>query len=262
MHPYATVNVNALNSAMNDLKGETFKLWMYLNKNQERYQFELSQKECEKWGIKKDAYYSGVNKLIELGYLRQVNEGSNIFVFFETPNSENPKGLLINGSENPKKFYGKTVEDFPKNRKSSTENPQRNNTEQTNIIQYNAQVETKSQEKKDFAHVSYFESVFLVETQDDLLEFIANEKGQNFLTARVREQIKQMKITPRQCAQTFYYLDKKVMRGGFCRSCEPTLTLCFQESNVAMAQAYYDDIERDRRNFEMSTNDISQRVVL
>lgn len=66
-----------------------------------------------------------------------------------------------------------------------------------------------------------------------------------------------MKITPRQCAQTFYYLDTKIMRGGFCRSCEPTLTLCFQESNVVMAQAYYDDIERDRRNFEMSTNDIS-----
>lgn len=47
------------------------------------------------------------------------------------------------------------------------------------------------------------------------------------------------------------------MRGGFCRNCEPTLTLCFQKSNIDMAQAYYDDIERDRRNFEMSTNDIS-----
>ena len=32
-NPYTIYNLNALKSAMLDLKGETFKLWCYLDKN-------------------------------------------------------------------------------------------------------------------------------------------------------------------------------------------------------------------------------------
>jgi hypothetical protein len=39
---YATTNIVALQEAMADLKGETFKLWVYLQKNQEGFKLELS----------------------------------------------------------------------------------------------------------------------------------------------------------------------------------------------------------------------------
>jgi hypothetical protein len=35
--------------------------------------------------LKKDAYYKAVNKLIEVGYLTPVREGSNIYIFSENP---------------------------------------------------------------------------------------------------------------------------------------------------------------------------------
>jgi hypothetical protein len=51
------------------IKGESLKLWLYLNKNQDGYTFDLSQKALEAWGLKKDSYYTAKDKLIELGYL-------------------------------------------------------------------------------------------------------------------------------------------------------------------------------------------------
>lgn len=39
---YATTNIEALQKAMKNLKNSSFKLWCYLNKNQEYYRFELS----------------------------------------------------------------------------------------------------------------------------------------------------------------------------------------------------------------------------
>ena len=50
------MNLIALQQAMKDLKGSSFKLWTYFNKNQDNYRFELSQKACAEWGIKKDSY--------------------------------------------------------------------------------------------------------------------------------------------------------------------------------------------------------------
>lgn len=70
---------------MNKLKGETLKLWLYIAKNQDDFQFELSQKALSEWGLKKDAYYSAKKKLIELGYLTPAREGSNIYIFSEIP---------------------------------------------------------------------------------------------------------------------------------------------------------------------------------
>ena len=103
---YATTNIQALQAAMNNLNNSSFKLWCYLNKNQEHYQFELSQKACAEWGIKKDSYYSAVKDLINKGYLICKNENSNIYSFYEMPFSEKQKDLYFNDelqfSENPK----------------------------------------------------------------------------------------------------------------------------------------------------------------
>lgn len=81
-HVYTRMHVDAVQEAMEKLKGEHFKFWVYLNKNVDSYQLELSVKECEKWGIKKDAYYAAKKTLIALGYL-EVAEGSNIYTFYE-----------------------------------------------------------------------------------------------------------------------------------------------------------------------------------
>lgn len=82
---YGRFHLDALQIAMNNLKGETLKLWLYLDKNQDNYQLELSQKALLDWGLKKDAYYTARKKLIELGYLTPVREGSNNYIFSEIP---------------------------------------------------------------------------------------------------------------------------------------------------------------------------------
>lgn len=101
--PYARIHNNALELAAQNLKGEHIKLWLYLAKNQDGYQLELSPKACASFGISKDVYYAAKKKLVELGYLVPVNDGSNILVFYEMPrtDSENPKNV-VQLSENPK----------------------------------------------------------------------------------------------------------------------------------------------------------------
>ena len=84
---YSTINLSALKKAMIDLKGETFKLWCYLDKNQNGYTFALSKVDALSWGIgSKSSYDRAVSELIEKGYL--VNVCGNKFNFFETPRTQ------------------------------------------------------------------------------------------------------------------------------------------------------------------------------
>lgn len=84
---YAIYNLEALNNAMIDLKGETFKLWCYLNKNQNNYEFALSKVDAIKWGIgSKSSYDRAVAELIEKGYL--VETSSKHYDFYEKPKVE------------------------------------------------------------------------------------------------------------------------------------------------------------------------------
>ena len=70
---------------MVDLKECGLKMWLYFNKNQNNHSFELSMKACEAWGIKKNSYYRGIEELIEKGYLHQLKEDSNVYIFYEKP---------------------------------------------------------------------------------------------------------------------------------------------------------------------------------
>lgn len=83
-HTYCLMHIDSLQAAMCNLKGETLKLWLYCNKNQDGYQFELSQKALQEWGLKKDAYQTAKKKLMELGYLVPASEDSNVLIFYET----------------------------------------------------------------------------------------------------------------------------------------------------------------------------------
>lgn len=129
-HTYCLMHIDSLQAAMCNLKGETLKLWLYCNKNQDGYQFELSQKALQEWGLKKDAYQTAKKKLMELGYLVPASEDSNVLIFYETL-SEKPTKLETSESEKPTKCLGKlsekptTLSGF---QTSQSEKAQRNNT--------------------------------------------------------------------------------------------------------------------------------------
>lgn len=144
-HTFARMHMDALQVAMKELRGESFKLWVYINKNADGYTFDLSQKACAEWGIKKDAYYTARTKLIESGYLVPQTEGSNVLLFYEVPISENqkdssekPKSIIV--SEKPKDsgiqkdLSGKPKENSGKP-KNLSEKPQRNTTYTTYTTQ-------------------------------------------------------------------------------------------------------------------------------
>lgn len=48
---------------MQDLSNSAFKLWVYLAKNQNHYEFDLSAADAEQWGIPKTSYYRARNEL-------------------------------------------------------------------------------------------------------------------------------------------------------------------------------------------------------
>lgn len=84
---YSMYNLYALQTAMNNLKGEAFKLWVYIGKNQHGYTFGLSKVDAINWGIgSKSSYDRAVKELIEKGYL--VESSPNHYDFFEIPEAE------------------------------------------------------------------------------------------------------------------------------------------------------------------------------
>ena len=122
-HLFAMMNIDALQAAVQDLKGSALKMWLYFNKNQDGYKFELSQKACQAWGIKKDSYYDGIRELELKGYLIPIYAGSNIYKFYEMPPAEKPKEFSEN--QNRSMDFQKKQSDFP----------QRNNINNTEIKQ-------------------------------------------------------------------------------------------------------------------------------
>ena len=121
-HLYSMNNLDALQMAMKTLNGSGLKLWLYLNKNQDGYRFELSRVDCANWGIKKDSYYKAVEELIQKGFLVQDHFGSNLFWFHE-------KAVM------PKQIkFSEKNENVTKISKKESENQERNNTNNTEII--------------------------------------------------------------------------------------------------------------------------------
>lgn len=121
-HLYSMNNLDALQMAMKTLNGSGLKLWLYLNKNQDGYRLELSRVDCANWGIKKDSYYKAVEELIQKGYLVQDHYGSSLFWFHEKASSIKPK------------YFSESKNDFSETQTEESEKPQRNNTNNTEII--------------------------------------------------------------------------------------------------------------------------------
>lgn len=86
---YAAINLNAMESAAQNLDAGAFKLWIYFAKNQNGYEFALSSKDAHtSFGLGKSQYDTAVKKLISSGYL--TNTQGNQYIFSEIPASKKP----------------------------------------------------------------------------------------------------------------------------------------------------------------------------
>lgn len=84
---YAKINIEALTSAVQDLKGESFKLWIYLSKNQDNYTFNLSKVDAMNFGIGSiSSYNRAVAELVQKGYLQEIQKDE--YNFIERPKKD------------------------------------------------------------------------------------------------------------------------------------------------------------------------------
>lgn len=158
---YAMFNLEALSEATKNLNGSGLKMWLYLNKNQDGFEVELSQAACSRdWGIKKDSYYNGIKELIIQGYLVPICEGSNIYYFYEKQKTE-----AIGKSQ----FFSETSTPSPEKQINTSDFPQRNNTNNTEIIQNNTRFPFRIDENKN-NYFSYDNSEEQFDNNDDVDE--------------------------------------------------------------------------------------------
>ena len=117
-HLYTAINLEAMETAAQDLDAGAFKLWVYFAKNQNSYSFALSSKEVlESFGMKIKQYNNAVAELIEKGYL--VNTKGNNYEFYEMPVITKSNNAVITKSNN---------ELLPKDIRNNTDNTYIDNT--------------------------------------------------------------------------------------------------------------------------------------
>lgn len=86
-NPYGIFNKWSMYNAMKELSPTAFKVWCYLNCNQNEYELELSPIDVRpKCNIGRATYYDAVNELIEKGFLVEVElrENKTGYLFLET----------------------------------------------------------------------------------------------------------------------------------------------------------------------------------
>ena len=100
-HPYTPINIEVLNNALTTLKGNEFKVWMYIAKNQNQFTFALSSKEtCRICNICRSTYVSAIHALLDKGYLVPKVDEKNVYIFYEA--GSNDPDATIKISENKK----------------------------------------------------------------------------------------------------------------------------------------------------------------
>lgn len=83
---YSIMNIQALQVAVNQLSHNGLMLWIYLNKNQDKYTLGLSKADIlNKWGIgSKSSYDRAVAELIDKQFLIQIDNKDD-YIFYELP---------------------------------------------------------------------------------------------------------------------------------------------------------------------------------
>ena len=100
-HPYTPINIEVLNNALTTLKGNEFKVWMYIAKNQNQFTFALSSKEtCRICNICRYTYVNAIHALLDKGYLVPKVDEKNVYIFYEA--GSNDPDATIKISENKK----------------------------------------------------------------------------------------------------------------------------------------------------------------
>ena len=89
-HLYCMMNIAALEYAMKNLKPSGLRLWLYLNKNRDGFDLELSPSAIRNnCGLPLSSCRKAVEELIESGHI--VSDGtSNGFIFYEMPPEASP----------------------------------------------------------------------------------------------------------------------------------------------------------------------------
>lgn len=78
---HTILSLEAIQRASRELSGESFKMWVYLAKNQNKYVLALSRIDALSWGIGSSSSYDrAIKQLIDKGYLQK--SGSN-YIFYE-----------------------------------------------------------------------------------------------------------------------------------------------------------------------------------
>lgn len=92
-HKYTTNNLAALDEAALRLQSKCgFKLYMWLAKNQDKYEFPLySSTFCAWCGCALTAYNTAFKELEEEGYLIPKEPGSKVYTFYDKSQKENEK---------------------------------------------------------------------------------------------------------------------------------------------------------------------------
>lgn len=81
---YGILNKDCSMRAMRELKHNELKVYLYLVLNQDNYDLALSTKDIsEKTKANQRKIQEAINGLIEKGYLKQIEDGSNIYIFYE-----------------------------------------------------------------------------------------------------------------------------------------------------------------------------------
>lgn len=89
---YVKINEDSIAAAMKALTPVEFQVWMYLAKNQNGIEWEISpQAACNQWGIKVSSFHKAITTLKKAGYLVPKDDKTKTqYWFYEKPIADQP----------------------------------------------------------------------------------------------------------------------------------------------------------------------------
>lgn len=87
---FVKINEDSIAAAMKALTPVEFQVWMYLAKNKNGIEWEVSpQAACEQWGIKVSSFHKAITTLKKAGYLIPKDEKTKTqYWFYEKPREQ------------------------------------------------------------------------------------------------------------------------------------------------------------------------------
>lgn len=84
---FVHINEDSIAEAMKALTPVEFQVWMYLAKNKDNIEWEISpQAACNQWGIKVSSFHKAITTLKKAGYLVPKDEDTKTkYWFYEKP---------------------------------------------------------------------------------------------------------------------------------------------------------------------------------